>query len=150
LRRLRAQESVASDDGFVTLSQSNSLESFWGRECPNFASRGFVAFSKMPALRNLAISCAKMNDAALSTLPQFPSLREITPIGFQNWNFRHIERCGMLERLSCMYCRDTTDMATNHISSLRLKSYYAGLTQITDRNLKMLECMTSLEVVELF
>ena len=34
LRRLRAQETVATDDGFEALSQSKTLEGFWGRECP--------------------------------------------------------------------------------------------------------------------
>src|SRR5262249_44837616 len=57
LRRLRAQESAATDDGFVALSQSKTLEYFWGRECPNFGSRGFVAFSEMPTLRGLGVSC---------------------------------------------------------------------------------------------
>jgi hypothetical protein len=49
-----------------------------------------------------------------------------------------------------MYCRDTTDVSTEHIANLRLKNYYAGLTQITDQSLKILGAMTSLEVVELF
>ena len=49
-----------------------------------------------------------------------------------------------------MYCRDTTDAATEHIAGLRLKKYYAGLTQITDRSLEILGRMDSLEVVELF
>jgi hypothetical protein len=52
LCKLRAQESVANDDGFAALSKSRTLEFFWGRECSNFGSRGFVAFSKMPALRS--------------------------------------------------------------------------------------------------
>ena len=37
-----------------------------------------------------------------------------------------------------MYCRDTTDVATAHIAGLEIKSYYAGLTQITDRSLQIL------------
>jgi hypothetical protein len=50
-----------------------------------------------------------------------------------------------------MYCRETTDLATEHIGGLALKSYYAGLTQITDRSLEILGRMISLEeVVELF
>ena len=79
LRRLRAQESVATDDGFVALSRSQTLEFIWGRECPNFGSRGFVALSKMPALRGLGIGCKNVDDQALSTLPHFPALRELTP-----------------------------------------------------------------------
>ena len=150
LRRLRAQESAATDDGFVALSRSQTLEGFWGRVCPNFGSRGFVAFSKMPALRSLGVGCKNVDDAALSTLPHFPSLEELTPVGMNDDAFRHVGRCERLHRLTCMYCRDTTDLATEHIAGLRLKYYYAGLTQITDRSLAILGRMPSLEQVELY
>ena len=66
LRRLRAQGTVATDDGFETLSGSRTLESLWGRECPNLGSRGFMALSKMPALRSLGVSCKNVDDHALS------------------------------------------------------------------------------------
>ena len=46
LRKLRAQGTVATDDGFEALSRSKTLEALWGRECPNLGSRGFVALSK--------------------------------------------------------------------------------------------------------
>src|SRR5438552_2460273 len=82
--------SAATDDGFGALSKSNTLEFFWGRECPNFGSRGFVALSKMPTLRGLGIGCKNLDDEALSTLPQFPALRELTPIGVKDGGFRHI------------------------------------------------------------
>ena len=49
-----------------------------------------------------------------------------------------------------MYCRETTDIATEHIAGLHLRSYYAGLTQITDRSLEILGGITSLERVELY
>jgi hypothetical protein len=45
---------------------------------------------------------------------------------------------------------NTTDIATEHISSLELKYYCAGLTQITDRSLAILGRMTSLEELELY
>ena len=150
LRKLRAQESAATDEGFVALSRSQTLESFWGRECANFGSRGFIAFSKMPALRGLGVSLKNVDDAALSTLPHFPSLRDLTPIGLQDPGFRHVGRCPELERLTCMYCRDTTDVATEHIAALQLQYYYAGLTKITDRSLEILGRMTSLEQVEFY
>jgi hypothetical protein len=150
LRKLRAQESVATDDGFVELSRSQTLEGFWGRVCPNFGSRGFAALSKMPALRSLGVGCRNVDDEALSTLPRFPSLRELTPIGVPDAGFSHVGRCARLERLTCMYCRDTTDLATEHIAPLELKYYYAGLTQITDRSLAILGRMQSLEQVELY
>ncbi len=150
LRRLRAQESVATDSGFAALSRSKSLEEIWGRECPNFTSRGFLALSRMPALRCLGIGCRKVDDEALAALPRFPALRELTSIGVTDEGFRHIGRCERLERLSCMYCRDTTDVATGHIAGLALKHYYAGLTKITDRSLELLGRMASLETVELY
>jgi hypothetical protein len=150
LRRLRAQESVATDDGFTALSQSKTIESIWGRECPNFGSRAFIALSKMPALRGFGIGCKNVDDKALSTLPEFPSLRELTPIRFQDDGFRHVGRCKRLERLTCMYCRETGDLATEHIEALPLKYYYAGLTQITDRSLAILGRVSSLEQIDLY
>ena len=48
-----------------------------------------------------------------------------------------------------MYCRDTGDVATGHLAGLtKLKSYYAGATQITDRSLEILGRMSSLEKLE--
>ncbi len=150
LRKLRAQGTVATDEGFEALSQSKTLESFWGRECPNLGSRGFVALSKMPALRGLGVSCRNVDDAALSSLPRFPALRELTPIDVQDAGFRHVGGCERLERLTCMYCRDTTDAATGHIAGLHIKYYYAGLTRITDRSLEILGRMPSLEQVDFY
>ena len=56
---------------------------------------------------------------------------ELTSIGITDAGFRHVGLCRRLEKLLCMYCRDTTDAATEQIAGLRLRSYYAGLTQIT-------------------
>lgn len=150
LRKLRAQESAATDDGFMELSRSQTLEGFWGRVCPNFGSRGFVAFSRMPALSRLGVGCKNVDDQALSTLPNFPALQDLTPIGMGDEGFRHVGRCARLRRLTCMYCRETTDLSTEHIAGLELNFYYAGLTQITDRSLAMLGRMSSLEQVELY
>jgi hypothetical protein len=150
LRSLRAQGSIASDAGFEALSRSATLAGFWGRTCPHFGSRGFIAFSRMPALRALGIDCTNVDDAALSRLPQFPSLRDLTPIGVQDDGFRHVGRCERLERLTCMYCRDTTDAATAHITALPLQYYYAGLTQITDRSLELLGGTNTLEQIEFY
>lgn len=91
-----------------------------------------------------------MGDAGLATLPGFPALRELTPIGMKDDGFAYAGRCERLERLTCMYCRETTDAATEHIQALRLRYYYAGLTQITDRSLEILGGMSSLEQVELY
>ena len=150
LRKLRAQSAVATDEGFEALSHSKTLEHFWGRECPNFGSRGLLAFSTMPALSNLGVSLANVDEAALSSLPRFPALRELTPIGVNDEGFRHVGRCERLEHLQCMYCRETTDAATAYVAGLRLKRYYAGLTKITDRSLAILGAMPSLERIEFY
>lgn len=150
LKRLRIQESVGTDEGFAALAKSRTIEGIWGRVCPNFGSKGFLALSAMPALRSLGIGCGNVEDAALARLAEFPALRELTPIGFTDEGFRHIGRCGKLERLTCMYCRETGDAATEQIGGLALQFYYAGLTQITDRSLEILGGMESLEQVDLY
>ena len=62
--------------------------------------------------------------------------------------FRHVGRCHRLEKIVCMYCRDTGDAATAHLARLpRLKSYYAGHTRITDRSLELLGTMHTLQQV---
>jgi hypothetical protein len=150
LRMLMAQGTVASDEGFITLSRSRTLENIWGRECPNLHSRGFKALAEMPALRGLAVSCKQVDDHALSTLPRFPALTSLVPIDVTDDGFRHIGGCTRLEKLTCMYCRETGDIATKHIAGLsRLRHYYAGQTRITDRSLEILGRMTTLEEVEL-
>jgi len=149
LRMLMAQGTVAGDDGFAALSGSRTLEYIWGRECPNLRSRGFAALAEMPALRGLAVSCKNVDDAALSTLSRFPSLRELMPMDVTDDGFIHVGDCRELEALWCMYCRDTGDAATEHLSGLsRLKSYYAGATKITDRSLEILGRIESLERIE--
>jgi hypothetical protein len=149
LRMLMAQGTVASDDGFDALSRSQTVEYIWGRECPNLTGRGFAALAAMPALRGLAVSCAHVDDAALALLPQFPALTDLMPMDVRDAGFRHVGRCERLERLWCMYCRDTTDVATEYIAGLsKLKSYYAGMTQITDRSLEILSRLAMLERLE--
>ncbi len=150
LRMLMAQGTVASDDGFVSLSRSQTIEHIWGRECPNLHGRGFAALARMPALKGLAVSCKNVDDASLAALPEFPALTWLTPIDVSDEGFRHVGRCARLERLTCMYCRDTGDAATEHIAGLaKLQHYHASQTRITDRSLEILGGMDSLEEVEL-
>ena len=60
--------------------------------------------------------------------------------------YRHIGRCARLESLILMYCRNTTDAATEHITGLRKLSYYFNsYTTITDRTPELLSTMDSLE-----
>jgi len=61
--------------------------------------------------------------------------------------YRHIGRCRHLESLILMYCRDTTDAATEHIAGLSatLTSYFNSYTTITDRTPEILSAMDALE-----
>ncbi len=148
LRMLMGQGTVATDAGFKFLSKSKTIEYIWGRECPNLTGAGFAALAEMPALKGLAVSCKFVDDAALAKLPSFPALKELMPMDVSDEGFRHVGRCHQLESLILMYCRDTTDVATEHIQGLpNLKKYHAGYTQITDRTLEMLSRMSSLEEV---
>jgi ankyrin repeat protein len=151
LRMLMAQGTVAGDDGFAALSGSQTIEYIWGRECPNLRGRGFAAMAAMPALRGLAVSCANVNDDGLSALPRFPALRELMPMDVPDGGYRHIGRCTQLESLILMYCRDTTDVATENIAGLPgLKKYFASYTKITDRSMEILSSMTSLEEIAFY
>ena len=146
LRMLMGQGTVATDEGFRSLSRSQTIEYFWGRECPNLRAAGFAALTEMRTLKGLAVSCRFVADAVLARLPDFPSLKELLPMDVSDDGFRHIGRCQALESLILMYCRDTTDVATSHIVGMsNLKKYHAGFTLITDRSLELLGRMNSLE-----
>jgi hypothetical protein len=99
----------------------------------------------MSSLRGIAVSCKYVDDDGLSALPDFPSLVELMPMDVADEGFRHVGQCAKLESLVMMYCRETTDVATEYISGLKLRKYYAGSTKITDRSLEILGRMTSLE-----
>ena len=146
LRFLGAQDTQAGDDGFVSLSASMSIEYIWGRRCHNLRTRGFLALARMPALRGLSVSCLNVDDAGVAALPDFPMLRELMPIDVPDAGYRHIGRCERLESLILMYCRDTADAATEHITGLsRLSYYFNSYTAVTDRTPALLSGMQSLE-----
>lgn len=148
LRMLVSQDMAAGPAGFAALGRSRSLEYLWGRECAGFESSGFLSLAGIPSLRGLGISLARVDDAALSLLPTIPRLQQLVPIDVTDAGFRHVGQCTGLENLWCMYCRETGDEATAHLSRLRLKSYYAGSTRITDASLEILGDMDSLEKLE--
>ena len=150
LRFLGCQDTVAGDDGFVALSQSQSIEYIWGRRCHNLRTRGFAALARMPALRGLSVSCKNVEDAGVAELPKFPALRELMPMDVPDQGYRHIARCEALESLILMYCRETSDAATEHIVRLpQLRYYFASYTRITDRTPELLSQMDSLERITL-
>jgi hypothetical protein len=151
LRKLSCQDTGASDDGWVALSRSRSIEQLWGRRNTGLHDRGFLALAEMPRLRALAINLGQVSDAALASLPRFPCLRELTAIGLGDTAFQHVGACTALESLACMYTQDMGDAATRHIVTLRsLRTYYAGDTRITDVSLELLALLPSLESVELW
>jgi hypothetical protein len=148
LRALTTQDTTAGDAGFVALSRSPSIEYIWGRRCHNLRTRGFLALASMPALRGLSVSCLHVDDEGIAELPAFPALRELMPMDVPDAGYRHIGRCERLESLVLMYCRETTDAATAHITGLgRLSYYFNSYTAITDRTPELLSTMDSLERV---
>jgi hypothetical protein len=148
LRFLGVQDTSASDEGFVALSRSSSLEYLWGRRCHGLQRTGFKALATMPSLRGLSVSCLNVDDEGLSALPSFPSLVELMPMDVPDEGYRHIGACRQLESLILMYCRDTTDRATEHIASLpALTSYFNSYTAVTDRTPQLLSRMDTLERV---
>jgi hypothetical protein len=150
LRFLMCQDTTAGDDGFVALSRSRSLEYLWGRRCHNLRSRGFASLAEIPTLRALSVSCKNVDDAGLSALPRFPSLSELMPMDIPDEGYRHVGRCARLESLVLMYCRETTDLATEHIASLSgLRKYFASYNRISDRTPEILGTMPSLEEITL-
>ena len=96
------------------------------------------------------MSCLNVADDGVATLPDFPALRELMPMDIPDAGYRHIGKCSQLEILTLMYCRDTTDAATEHITGLnKLSSYFNSYTTITDRTPQLLSTMESLEKVVL-
>jgi hypothetical protein len=146
LRFLGIQDTTATDDGWVTLARSTTIQTIWGRRCHGLRTRGFVALSRMPRLRGLSVSCLNVADEGIAALPDFPALRELMPMDVPDAGYRHIGRCRELDSLVLMYCRDTTDAATEHITGLaKLTSYFNSYTTITDRTPRLLSAMDSLE-----
>jgi hypothetical protein len=150
LRMLSCQHTRAGDDGFIALSKSPSLELVWGRAAQNLGRRGFVALSTIDTLRGLAVNLRHVDTDALSSLAEFPSLRELSPMGLRDEGFRHVGTCRELQALWLMDCEETGDEATTHISRLpTLEKYFASSTKITDRSLALLATMHSLTEVQL-
>lgn len=148
LRFLGAQDTTAGDDGFAALGKSQSIEYIWGRRCHNLQRRGFLALAGMPKLRGLSVSCLSVDDIGVAALPTFPALRELMPMDIPDAGYRHVGKCEQLESLVLMYCRDTSDVATEHIRGLRkLTYYYNSYTTITDRTPDLLSTVESLERV---
>src|SRR4030095_12686219 len=86
------------------------------------------------------------DDEGIAALPRFPSLKELMPMDIPDAGYRNIGKCTGLASLILMYCRNTTDAATEHITGLRnLTYYFNSYTTITDRTPELLSGMDSLE-----
>jgi hypothetical protein len=147
LRSLSVQDTVAGDEGFSALGRSRSIEYLWGRRCHNLRRLGFEALANIPTLVGLSVSCLNVGDEGIAMLPSFPALRELTPMDVPDHGYRHIARCRHLESLILMYCRETTDIATEHIGGMPLQRYFNSYTAITDRTPEILSQMDTLERV---
>jgi hypothetical protein len=146
LRFLGIQDAPARDEAWVALARSPTIERIWGRRCHGLGDHGFRALGRMPRLTGLSVSCLNVTDAALAALPDFPALRELMPIDIPDAGYRHVGRCRDLDSLILMYCRDTTDAATEHIAALsKLTYYFNSYTTITDRTPEILSTIDSLE-----
>lgn len=146
LRFLMCQDAVAGDQGFSDLARSASIEYIWGRRCYNLTGRGFAALADMPGLRGLSVTCKNVDDAGLSALPRFSSLREFMPMDVSDAGFRYVGGCRELDALHCMYCPEMSDAGTAHLAGLsKLRTFQAWSTQIGDRSLEILGGIQSLE-----
>jgi hypothetical protein len=142
------QDTRASDQGWVTLGESRSIERIWGRRCHGLGEHGFLALSRMPRLRALSASCLNVPDRAIAALPDFPALEELMPMDIPDAGYRHIGKCTGIESLVLMYCRDTGDEATSHITSMpRLRKYFVSYNRITDRTPHLLSGIATLEEI---
>jgi Leucine-rich repeat (LRR) protein len=148
LRYLGCQDTSASDRGWVALGASRSIEQIWGRRCYGLERDGFLSLSRMPRLSHLSVSCKNVDDVGIAALPDFPALRELMPMDIPDEGYQHIGRCHALSSLVLMYCRDTTDAATECLTGLdALEKYFASYTQITDRTPELLSTLASLTSV---
>lgn len=148
LRGLGCQDTPATDVGWLALSKSQTIERIWARRCHSLRNAGFRALSTMPSLQSWAGSCQNVDDSALSAFPHFPVLNELMPMDVPDASYRHIAKCQGIRTLTLMYCRGTTDVATEHVATMNsVTKYFASYTQITDRTPLLLSRVDSLEHV---
>ena len=107
-----------------------------------------MALAEIPTLKSLSVSCLNVDDEGLAALPRFPALTELMPMDVHDEGYRYVGRCTRLESLVLMYCRETGDRATEHITGLPgLKRYFASYNRITDRTPELLAGIGSLEAI---
>jgi hypothetical protein len=150
LRWLHAQDVASGDDGFMALGHCETLETAVLRFCHAMTDRGMAALSMLPRLQSLNVGGRRLTDDAFAPFVGAHSLREVSPPLSRDAAFIHIARIPKLERLTNMYNRATTDVATQHLGGHpTLTRYSAFGTQITDVSLEVLAALPSLEFAEL-
>ena len=106
-RRLRRAEPVAS--------RSSTSGDAAATTC---GAAGFIALADDAGAARAVGELPERRRRRLAALPRFPALRELMPMDVPDAGYRHVGRCATLESLILMYCRDTTDAATEHITGL--------------------------------
>src|SRR5262245_25918552 len=150
LRWLHAQDVASGDDGFIALGNCETLETATFRFCHAVTDRGVAALSRIPRLHALNIGGRRLTDDAFAPFADAHSLRDLSPPLSRDAAFIRIARIPKLERLTNMYNRATTDVATQHLAGHpTLARYSAFGTQITDASLQVLAELPFLEFAEL-
>lgn len=148
LRQVICYNATADDAGFSALSGSDALEYILAQRCDFITRTTVEAFSQLPNLKRLNVGGEKLADDDLEPLSRFPALQEMWPTFFGDGAYRHVGQVSQLKQLVNMYCKETGDEATEHISGLQeLRKYHVWGTQITDRSLEMMSRMDALESV---
>jgi hypothetical protein len=150
LRWLHAQDVASGDDGFIALGRRETLETAALRFCHAATDRGVAALATLPRLQALNIGGRHLTDDAFAPFAATTSLTDLSPTLSRDPAFIHIAQIPKLERLTNMYNRATTDVATRHLAGHpTLMRYSAFGTQISDASLHVLADLPSLEFVEL-
>lgn len=149
LQSLECGQAVAGDDGFSALGQCLGLEKIFAWSVNNLTSVGVKALSTLPNLRFLALGGKKLNDESLASLPGFAALQHFWTANentFTDEVFASISQIPNLELLVNMYCKNTTDRASEHlVNAKKLKVYHIWGTKITDHSLELLSQIKTLE-----
>jgi hypothetical protein len=148
LRDLICFNATADDQGFTALAGCDSLEYILAQQCDFITRQTVEAFSRLPNLTRLNVGGKQLGNDDLEPLSRYPALEEFWPTFFGDAAYRHVGQVKDLKRLINMYCKETGDEATEHISGLRhLQKYHVWGTQITDRSLELMSQIDALESV---
>ena len=148
LRMLMAQGTVATDDGFEVLSASKTIEYIWGPRVPQPLRPRLHRATSMPSLKGLAVSCARVDDEALSSLAHsgLTSLLPMTCPTPDSVMWGAAARTGA----PVVHVLSRHDRRGNRTAGwpLALEVLTLAVTKISDRSLEILSRLTTLERLE--